>query len=202
MRFIILFLTLLLINPIQTTAAETFKLTAYCGCVKCCGKWSKYHKTASGTTPVAGRTIAVDKKIIPLGTVVEIDGKEYIAEDTGVKGKHIDIYFNDHQEALNFGVQHKEVIIKNTAPAAQEEEIEPPWIPVEKELPENYIDVLVSVEEPFPDGIDRYVSIGWTCIENGITDWYVDGRYLNANEANVVAWMPMPRPYENGENNE
>lgn len=83
-----------------------YTATAYCSCEKCCGKWAKYNKTASGTTPKEGRTIAVDKNVIPLGSKVYIEGYGYyIAEDTGsaIKGNRIDIYFESHQEALNFG---------------------------------------------------------------------------------------------------
>lgn len=92
-----------------------FTLTAYCSCEKCCGKWAKYNKTESGTTPKQGRTIAVDKRVIPLGTKVIINGHEYIAEDTGsgVKRNHIDIYFNSHSEALKFGRQKAEVFVYN-----------------------------------------------------------------------------------------
>lgn len=99
----------------------TVKVTAYCSCVKCCGVWSKDHPsrqgtdyeqhTTSGTIPVAGRTVAVDPDIIPLGSKILIDGHEYIAEDTGsgVKGNHIDIYFDSHEEALEWGVKTLEV---------------------------------------------------------------------------------------------
>ena len=91
-----------------------FKLTAYCNCKKCCGKWSG-GPTASGKMPKAGRTIAVDPKVIPLGSKVVINGKTYTAEDTGsaIKNKRIDVYFNSHQAALNFGVQYAEVYICN-----------------------------------------------------------------------------------------
>ena len=94
----------------RAAQAETFTATAYCNCRKCCGKWAD-GKTASGTTPEQGRTIAVDRKVIPLGTHVMIDGVEYIAEDTGVRGKHIDIYFDSHREALDFGVKKVDVEI-------------------------------------------------------------------------------------------
>lgn len=90
-----------------------FTATAYCSCEKCCGKWAKYNKTASGTTPKQGRTIAVDKNVIPLGSKVLIEGYgEYIAEDTGsgIKGNRIDIYFESHQEALRFGRRKVELI--------------------------------------------------------------------------------------------
>ena len=36
-----------------------YKLTAYCGCKKCSGKWGT--RTASGKKAKQGRTIAVDK---------------------------------------------------------------------------------------------------------------------------------------------
>lgn len=96
-----------------------FRLTAYCACRKCCGKDPSdpgYGVTASGAIVEASRTIAVDSSIIPLGSEVVINGNTYTAEDTGsaIKGNRIDIYFETHQEALNFGVQYADVyIIKN-----------------------------------------------------------------------------------------
>lgn len=96
----------------------TFTLTAYCTCKKCCGKNSpevtgKPSRTRSGTTPVQGRTVAVDKNVIPLGTHIFINGHEYVAEDTGswVEGNDVDIFFNSHREALIFGVQKAEVFV-------------------------------------------------------------------------------------------
>lgn len=90
----------------------TFKLTAYCNCSKCCGKWAG-GATASGVMPTANHTIAVDTNLIPFGTVVMINGNTYVAEDTGsaIKGNKIDIYFDSHQEAMNFGVQYSEVFV-------------------------------------------------------------------------------------------
>lgn len=83
-----------------------FQATAYCGCASCCGSYG--NATASGVMPRAYHTIAVDPSIIPLGTTVEIQGLgTYVAEDTGgaIRGNIIDIYFDSHQEALNFGRQ-------------------------------------------------------------------------------------------------
>ena len=90
----------------------TFNATAYCGCASCCGSAGGH--TASGTTPKAGRTIATDPSVIPLGSKVMIDGHEYIAEDTGgaIGGKRIDIFFSSHSEALQFGRRSVEVSIK------------------------------------------------------------------------------------------
>lgn len=90
---------------------EMFEITAYCPCVKCCGKTDGI--TATGTKAMEGRTIAVDPNKIPYGTEVLIDGKTYIAEDCGgaIKGNRIDLYFDSHQSALEWGRQEKEVII-------------------------------------------------------------------------------------------
>ena len=88
----------------------TVTATAYCPCVKCCGKWSD-GITASGVKAKANHTIAVDRKVIPLGTHIIYNGKEYVAEDTGgaIKGNKIDIYFDSHEEALEFGRQTIEI---------------------------------------------------------------------------------------------
>lgn len=85
-----------------------FKLTAYCACVKCCGKSNGI--TASGAKATAGRTVAVDSSI-PFGTRLIIDGHEYVAEDRGggIKGNRIDVFCSSHAEAIKFGVQYKEV---------------------------------------------------------------------------------------------
>lgn len=91
---------------------ETFKLTAYCPCMQCCGKTDGI--TASGTKATEGRTIAVDPNVIPFGTEVIINGHTYIAEDKGgaIKNNRIDVYFDSHQDALEFGVQYADVLIK------------------------------------------------------------------------------------------
>lgn len=89
---------------------EVFTLTAYCPCKKCSGKWG--NETAIGVKAKEGRTIAVDPDIISLGTVVRIDGLGvFMAEDTGggIKGDRIDVYFENHSEAVKFGVQRKKV---------------------------------------------------------------------------------------------
>jgi 3D (Asp-Asp-Asp) domain-containing protein len=95
----------------QTNYLGNFKATAYCACEQCCGKTDGI--TASGTKATEGRTIAVDTRKIPLGTTVLIDGNKYVAEDTGgaIKGNRIDIFFDSHTDALNFGVQYKDIYL-------------------------------------------------------------------------------------------
>jgi len=61
--------------------------------------------TATGKTAVKG-IIAVDPKIIPLGTTVEIkDIGVFLAADSGgkIRGNRIDIFFNSKEEAMDFG---------------------------------------------------------------------------------------------------
>lgn len=79
-----------------------YKISAYCPCMKCCGKTDGI--TASGTQATAGRTAAMNG--VPFGTRIVIDGHEYIVEDRGggLGKKIIDIYFDSHEEALNSGL--------------------------------------------------------------------------------------------------
>lgn len=88
---------------------EDCELTAYCPCAVCCGKDNGI--TATGTVAQEGVTIAVDPDVIPLGSWVEIDGHTYHAEDVGgaVNGNHIDIYFNSHDAAWDFGHRYANV---------------------------------------------------------------------------------------------
>lgn len=92
----------------HTVSLGVYKITAYCGCAKCCGKTDGI--TASGTHVTAGRTIAAPPDI-PFGTQIIINGHTYTVEDRGgaIKGKRIDIYFETHEEALAFGVQNVEI---------------------------------------------------------------------------------------------
>lgn len=102
-------------KPAPVSLGE-FKITAYCACEVCCGKpaGSRYYGiTASGTKASEGRTIAADPSVLPYGTVVYIDGHGYTVEDTGgsIIGNRLDIYFENHEDALEWGVQYKEVFV-------------------------------------------------------------------------------------------
>lgn len=80
-----------------------FECTAYDKGACCCGKWANGY-TASGTVPQAGRTIAAPPEY-EFGQEIEIEGITYVVEDRGgaIKGNKIDIYFDTHTEALQFG---------------------------------------------------------------------------------------------------
>ena len=64
-----------------------------------------------GTPVLPWATCAVDPSVIPLGSTILVDlGDGYglrtlVANDTGVKGDHIDICVPTHDEALRLGIQ-------------------------------------------------------------------------------------------------
>ena len=123
---------------------DKFVVSAYCSCKECCGEYSpevtgKPSTTASGTTPKQNHTLAVDYKnpVVPMGTHVWIDGKEYVVEDTGdlaSRGVAFDMYFNSHQSALQWGRRTKTV----------------------------YKNVLVSEDDSVNLAADEYGFKGWT----------------------------------------
>jgi 3D (Asp-Asp-Asp) domain-containing protein len=86
-----------------------YRVTAYCPCSKCCGKWSD-GMTASGA-PAKGKLIAAPKDI-PFGTWLNVPGYGWAeVKDRGgsIKGKRLDVFFESHQEAMNWGVQYLEI---------------------------------------------------------------------------------------------
>lgn len=62
-----------------------------------------------------GRTIAADPDVLPIGTVVRIEGldADYVVEDIGggVNGKHIDLYIADLKRAKKWGKQTRAVTV-------------------------------------------------------------------------------------------
>ena len=91
----------------------TFKITAYCPCSKCNG--SNAGKTATGADMEPGYTIAVDSSVIPLGSLVKIEGKDgvYCAQDTGVSGHTIDLLVSSHSKTYDWGVRYREVWVED-----------------------------------------------------------------------------------------
>ena len=132
--------------------------TAYCSCYQCCGKhpgnkW--YGITATGTRAKVG-TIAVDPRVISLGTKVYIEGlygaKNYgyaVAEDTGgaIKGNIIDLYFNTHSETVAWGRQQVRVYILKTASKTAVVEESPVEEPVIEEVVEEVVEEEVQEVE-------------------------------------------------------
>ncbi|MDK2820661.1 MAG: hypothetical protein PWP31_626 [Clostridia bacterium] len=63
------------------------------------------NRTATGIWPYRG-VVAVDPKVIPLGTKLYVEGYGYaVAQDTGglIKGNRIDVFMDTRTEAINWG---------------------------------------------------------------------------------------------------
>ena len=108
----------------------TYRVTAYCACEKCCGKWAlRRPKDENGNPIVYG---AAGVKLVngvscagtlPFRTRVELDGygtvevqdrfANWIVDKYGEN--IIDIYFDDHATARNFGEKYLEGVIVNDA---------------------------------------------------------------------------------------
>jgi 3D (Asp-Asp-Asp) domain-containing protein len=75
--------------------------------------YALHSRTATGTRPKRG-TVAVDPRVIPLGTRLYVEGYGYgRAEDVGsaIKGDRIDVYFEDPDQARRWGRQRVKVYI-------------------------------------------------------------------------------------------
>ena len=97
----------------KETYLGQFKLTEYCGCSICNGKYAGIDCFGN---PLKVGTVAVDPKVIPLGSKIRIGDRIYTARDTGgewVQGQHVDIYVENHQHAKLFGLQYGDVYLIN-----------------------------------------------------------------------------------------
>lgn len=88
-----------------------FRTTGYCPCKQCSEGWGR--RTSTGSIARSSHTIAVDPRVIPYGSKVMIGGVIYTAEDRGggVKGKHVDIFFDTHAQTRQHGRQTQEVFL-------------------------------------------------------------------------------------------
>ena len=91
-------------TQLSFSSVKSMTATAYTA-----GHGGADYTTATGTFVRVG-TVAVDKSVIPLGTrmyIVSNDGSVVyglaVAEDTGVRGNIVDLYYNTYEECINFG---------------------------------------------------------------------------------------------------
>ena len=96
------------IKYIKGELVGEFKLTGYCACTKCTNGTGM---TYSGKPVRENHTVAADRKVLPIGTFIILEGSRgwdtesyngvYQVEDIGggVKDKHIDIYRPTHDLA-------------------------------------------------------------------------------------------------------
>jgi 3D (Asp-Asp-Asp) domain-containing protein len=92
----------------------TVKATAYTASCKGCSGVTAIGLNLKKNPNV--KAISVDKKLIPLGTKVYVEGYgEAIAADTGsaIKGKKIDVFMSSKSKALNWGVKTVKIKVYN-----------------------------------------------------------------------------------------
>lgn len=114
------------VEPITTKPEEiepiylgNYRITAYCACKKCCGVWAEDRpngivKGAAGIELSPGYSAASP---LAFGTKLYIEGYgNVIVQDRTASwvvdkynGEIVDIYFDSHEEALNFGVKYADV---------------------------------------------------------------------------------------------
>ena len=116
-------------EAVEEVEAEstTFRVTAFCSCEKCCGEWANNRPVDENGQPIvygASGEQLVDwyscASPLEFGTQIELDGigvvevhdrtAQWVVNKYG--SNLIDIYMNDHQQALEFGVKYVEGVIK------------------------------------------------------------------------------------------
>ena len=95
----ILILLMMLLGCYSISFAETYEVTAYThtGSVM-----------ANGEYPHVG---AVASNDFPLGTVLNINGSNYVVKDRMAYNGVIDIFVDSYDEAINFGRQYLNVYV-------------------------------------------------------------------------------------------
>ncbi len=103
-------------RPIEPTVGEIvlMEVTAYCPCVRCCGPRAA-RITASGLKVDynGGEFVAADTSLYPFGTRLIVPGYgaadgavvEVIDRGGKIKGNKLDVFYPDHQTALEWGRQ-------------------------------------------------------------------------------------------------
>ncbi len=104
---------------VEEDGLKELNVSAYCACEQCCEKTNGI--TASNTKAQQWHTVAAGPSY-KFGTKIYISalantpsGGWFVVEDRGGKidDNHLDVYFEDHQAALEFGRHNYECIIYN-----------------------------------------------------------------------------------------
>jgi len=94
----VVYCLLLFWAAVQSTELEVkYRVTAYCPCEKCCGKFAD-GITASGHVIKPGDKFVAAPKSIPFGTVLDVPGYGIVkVEDRGgaIKDGRLDVFFGD-----------------------------------------------------------------------------------------------------------
>ena len=118
MRFLVMFVALLapcqatniLIEPVsKPKKLIKARITAYWAHPSQ-DPWTTRYESSTGNRLVSGKTCAVDPKIIKYGSRVKVNGKTYVAKDTGTavvakkasygRAPVIDLFFSTQKQAM------------------------------------------------------------------------------------------------------
>ncbi len=98
----------------RATDGSLFTVTAYCPCEACCGRFSD-GITASGHIIMPGDKFVASPPEIAFGTMLDIPGYGIVPVlDRGPKKGWLDVFYSDHETALDWGVQKLKVKIRRT----------------------------------------------------------------------------------------
>lgn len=101
----------------KSPVVKTFNTSAYCACMKCCGKTNAM--TSSGVKASSWCTLAAGKSY-PIGTIIYIpyfkdkpNGGWFIVQDRGgaISNSKLDVYMGTHSQALQFGRRNLECYV-------------------------------------------------------------------------------------------
>jgi 3D (Asp-Asp-Asp) domain-containing protein len=105
------------IDTVRKPRTIKMEVTAYCPCDLCCGTETRLTASGKHVSYNDGKFVAADTDLLPFGTKLVIPGYadgqavEVIDRGGAIKGKKLDVYFDDHFTALQWGRQTIEVTI-------------------------------------------------------------------------------------------
>jgi len=106
-------------TPLQSGEWQTvqMRVTAYCPCEKCCGKYSNGQTACGHKIRPGDAFVAADKKY-SFGTEIIIPGYEnaepvkVLDRGGAIRGNRLDVFFASHEEALKWGVNDLNVKVR------------------------------------------------------------------------------------------
>jgi 3D (Asp-Asp-Asp) domain-containing protein len=97
-------------NPVLTV-----KVYAYCSCKICNAQWVGMVSTGQTMAEIKEKGLSIcaaDPTVLPYGTIIKYDEKEYYVTDCGaaIKGNTINILMEHHKDTLTFGIKENQTI--------------------------------------------------------------------------------------------
>lgn len=68
--------------------------------------------TKAGVTPVDGWTVAADPRVLPMGSIIHVEGLgERMVQDVGsaIRGRRLDLFMDSCRAALEWGLKKRRV---------------------------------------------------------------------------------------------